>query len=239
GIRIGTALQLRLNDIHLNADHVQVTVRGGYEKEATSFLAFASGETKELLEEWLKVRDDYLTSAVNRSRAYGKDVDDDRVFPMHAMTAGTLWKKALADTGLGEKDPNTNWTILHPHTLRQRVRSRMAEAGVPSDIAEALIGHRTYLDQYKKWDTATMLKFYKQAEHLLVPSGVARTIQALDEKMEKENKDLQFQVDILTRELTRLTTENEDLKKDFNSIRAMADIRVAELKEALQKKVLQ
>ncbi len=221
GIRIGTALQLRLDDIHLNTDHVQITVRGAYEKEVTSFIAFASEQTKELLEEWLNVRDKYLTSAVSRSRAHRKDANDDRVFPKHQATANRLWKAALVDTDLDERDPHTNWTVLHSHTLRQRVRSKMAEAGVPSDIAEALIGHRSYLDQYKKWDAATMLKFYKQAEPLLVPSGVARTIQALDEKMERENKELQFQVGILTRELARLTTENENFQKNINSILAL------------------
>lgn len=218
GIRIGTALQLRRNDIHLNTDHVQITVRGEYEKEATSFIAFASEETKELMEEWLRVRGNYLTSAVNRSRYRGKDANDDRVFPMHGATANKLWRKALVDTGLDEKDPNTGWTVLHPHTLRQRVRSKMAEAGIPSDIAEALIGHRTYLDEYKKWDVVTMLRFYKKAEHLLIPSGVARTVKELDEKMERENKELQFQVDLLTQDWTRLTTENTDLKKQVNAL---------------------
>ncbi len=225
GIRIGTALQLRINDLRLNADHIEITVRGGYEKEATAFIAFASAETKELMDEWLNgnVRNDYLASAVNRSRLHEKDTDDDRVFPMHGNTAGKFWKKALKATGLDERDPNTGWTIHHPHTLRQRVRSKMAEAGVPSDIAEALIGHRSYLDEYKKWDVATMLKFYKQAEPLLVPSGIVRTVRALDEKMERENKDLQFQVGILTRELTRLTTENETLQKNVNAILALGE----------------
>lgn len=138
GIRIGTALQLRLDDIHLNADHVQITVRGAYEKEGTSFIAFASEETKELLEEWLRVRDNYLTSAVSRSRAHRKDANDDRVFPIHQKTANRFWRTALADTGLDERDPNTNWTVLHSHTLRQRVRSKMAEAAAKAQYPRPL-----------------------------------------------------------------------------------------------------
>lgn len=223
GIRIGSALRLTINDIQLNADHVQITVRAPGEKKRVGFIAFASEQTKELLEEWLKVREDYLTSAVNRTRGPGvvKDAKDDRVFPMHGRTANLLWRKALEATELDERDPNTGWTIHHSHTLRARVRSRMAMAGVSPDIAYALIGQRTYLDTYKDWTPEEKLEHYKTAEPFLIFSGTTTTVKELDEKMEKENKNLQFQVDILTRELTRLTTENENFKKQVNAILAL------------------
>ncbi len=242
GIRIGSALRLTTNDIQLNADHVQITVRAPGEKKRVGFIAFASEQTKEILDEWLNVREDYLASAVNHTKRFGeteKDAKDDRVFPMHGRTANLLWRQALEATELDERDPNTGWTIRHSHTLRARVRSRMAMAGVSPDIAYALIGQRTYLDTYKDWTPEEKLEHYKTAEPFLIFSGTATTVKELDERMEKENKALQFQVDILTNEYTRLTKENEELKKDFNSIRAIADIRVAELTEALKKKVLQ
>ncbi len=252
GIRIGSALRLRIEDVHLNADHVQLMVRAPREKKRKSFIAFASEQTKELLEEWYRVRADYLASAVNRSRAYEKDADDDRVFPMHQRTATRLWRKALEDADLGERDPNTNWYVLHPHTLRARVRTKMIDAGVPSEFAHILIGQRSYLDSYVKPGVPKLLEQYKKAEPFLVPSGVVRTVRELDERMQRENADLQFQVGILTRELTRLTAENENLQKNVNAILALGekmkpkerfDASVGEEEKAklgkLKKKVLQ
>jgi integrase len=221
GIRIGSALRLTTNDIKLNADHVQITVRAPGEKKRAGFIAFASEQTKELLDEWLNYgREGYLASAINRTERFRreKDTDDDRVFPMHQATANNLWRKALEDTGLDERDPNTGWTIRHSHTLRARVRSRMAIAGVSPDIAYALIGQRTYMDQYKDWTTAEKLVPYKTAEPFLIFSGTATTVKELDEKMERQNKELQ---EILTQELTRLSIENKGLKKQVNALFAL------------------
>ena len=60
--------EIRFVDIHLNEDPVRIIVRGEHTKTKNSRTAFVSQEAKEAIEEWLKVRDDYLRSVTNENR---------------------------------------------------------------------------------------------------------------------------------------------------------------------------
>ena len=62
GMRIGEALQLKLNDVNFNLNPVRVEIRGEYTKTGDPYFSFISKEAKEALTEWLKNRGQYLLS---------------------------------------------------------------------------------------------------------------------------------------------------------------------------------
>jgi len=55
-MRIGEALQLKLDDVDLNSDPVRVNLRAEISKSGNMRISFISSEAKEAVAEWLKVR---------------------------------------------------------------------------------------------------------------------------------------------------------------------------------------
>ena len=125
-MRIGKALQLKLENIEFTEDLVKFNLRREYTKSGDSRYCFASREAKEALEEWLKTRLNFLKRAVGRSHIFEKDVEDGRLFPFTTNTAYYIWNKALDKAELNGKDKTTERRKLHPHSLRKFFRTKMA-----------------------------------------------------------------------------------------------------------------
>lgn len=67
GMRIGEALQLKMDGITLNEDLVKIHIRREYTKSGNPRITFGSRESCEALGEWLKIREDHLQRSVKRS----------------------------------------------------------------------------------------------------------------------------------------------------------------------------
>ncbi|MHA1956764.1 MAG: tyrosine-type recombinase/integrase [Candidatus Thorarchaeota archaeon] len=63
GTRIGETVELRLDDMSLGSDPPRAYLRPETTKSGDGRVVFFSVEAVEAIEEWLKVRDDYLESA--------------------------------------------------------------------------------------------------------------------------------------------------------------------------------
>jgi len=226
GMRIGEGLQLKLGDIELGREPCKFSVRGEYTKTGNPRIAFGSKEAKVTIQEWLKVRPDYLTAASKKSHLYGKGVDDPRLFPFQVTTAYVMWKNALKKAGLKKRDASTNRHEIHPHVLRKFFRTRMATL-IPVDVVEALMGHEGYLTEvYRRYSMEQLAKFYLQGESALLIFAEAEEVSKLRVEVEEKNKQLQTLVNGLTAENlefksrmskmetehSRLETENVDLK---------------------------
>jgi len=174
GMRIGEALSINLDDMNLEQIPPVVTVRGEYCKTGDQRLTFVSIETKDALNEWLKVRGNYLKASANKNRglinngnARVKNLDDSRVFPFTDNTAFQMWNNALTSAGLLSIDKGTNRTQLRIHQLRKFFRSQLA-LGCPVDIVEALMGHEGYLTEaYRRYTKAQMAEYYLKNEHYI------------------------------------------------------------------------
>jgi len=173
GMRIGEGLQITLDDLvpFLNENPVMIKIRGEYTKTGKQRFVFISGEAKDALVEWLKVRDQYLKAAVNKNRglidngAGTKTLNDNRVFPFSDNNALEMWTNALTNAGLLTIDKGTNRKQLRLHQLRKFFRSQLA-LGCPVDIVEDLMGHEGYLtDAYRRYTKAQMAEYYLKNEH--------------------------------------------------------------------------
>jgi len=213
GMRIGEVLQLTLEDLDINADPVKIQIRGEYTKSGNPRTTFISKEAKELLEEWLKLRSQYLKTAVRRSRLHPKSSEDLRVFPFESVTAYAIWRNAVEKAGLLKKDKQTNRFTVHPHVLRKFFRTRMASI-IPVDVTEALMGHEGYLTEvYRKYSHEDLAKFYRQGETSLCVFTTAEEVVKLRAEVKEQNKQLQILVNGLTAENMELKGRVEKLEK--------------------------
>ena len=153
GMRIGEALQIKLEDVDLSKTPAEIVVRGEYTKSGDTRTVFISREAKEALKEWLKIRENYLKSAKNRNKglvdkaeAKEKPIEDNRLFPFSDRNVREMWERALKKAGLRNKDNSTGRSQIRIHALRKFFRSQLALA-CPVDIVEALMGHEGYLTE--------------------------------------------------------------------------------------------
>ncbi len=148
-MRIWECLQLKLSDLDEGSPY-RIKIKGEYSKSGNSRITFISKEAVLFLNEWMKVREDYLKSAIGKSHLYAKNKEDERIFPFEENNAYFIWDNALNKAGYMKKDPQTNRTTLHIHTLRKFFRTRLG-AVIPVDIVETLMGHEGYLTEvYRK-----------------------------------------------------------------------------------------
>ncbi|MGF3573702.1 MAG: tyrosine-type recombinase/integrase [Candidatus Bathyarchaeia archaeon] len=226
GVRIGEALKLRLGDVDLNVDPPTVTVRGEYTKAGDKYQSFLSSEAKEALVEWLKVRESYIRSALNRGRGLGrsKSLEDDRLFPFSPRVAEQMWQNALVKARMAEKDAFTNRHKLHIHMLRKFFLSQ-AKIAAPENLVESWAGHSGYLDDaYRRYSMDQHREHYRKAEAYLLIS-VPKDIAEIRDKFQVDVDQLKSQVADLTCKLTdanamtlKFMNENTELKAKLETL---------------------
>jgi integrase len=233
GIRIGEALKLKFNDIDLNRDPPIVFVRGEYTKSGDSYFSFISKEAKESLIEWLKIREEYINSALNKGKGINKikQKEDDRIFPFSYALAVKLWKRALRKAGLEKKDEFTKRRTLHIHMLRKFFMSQFKMANIPPSIVEALVGHTEYLDQaYRRFTKEELTEFYKKAEpnlYIFIP----KEIREIQTHYINELEDTKKKVENLTLQLTNLNTTTITLMKENSELKNQLALITKSLEE--------
>lgn len=191
GMRIGEALQLKPQDIEFEQKPCKINVRGEYTKTGNSRITFISREAVEALQEWLKVRENYLLAAARKSHTYKKETVDPRIFPFEDNTAYAMWINAIKKSGSYKRDPSTQRATVHPHVLRKFFRSKMGMI-IPRDIAEALMGHEEHLTEvYRKYGEEDLAKFYLQGEPALLIFTEAEEVGKLRIEVEERSKQLQ------------------------------------------------
>jgi integrase len=147
GMRIGECLLIKLRDIDFTKDPVQIDIQGINTKNGERRTVFISYEAKAALEEWLKVREQWLYSSITRLNGIGrnKSLDDDRLFPYNRLTIVMSFERMLKAAHLYEKDKVTNRTLIHPHIFRKFFSTNLPD-GMRKDMVERLLGHSGYLD---------------------------------------------------------------------------------------------
>ena len=225
GMRIGEALQLQLDDLDLDVKPMKVRIRGEYTKAGNPRIAFISCEAGEMVQDWLRLRDDYLKTANGRSTMYDKSANDKRIFPFESNTAYIVWKNALKKVGLHENDKSTKRLTIRPHVLMKFFRTKMATL-IPVDIVEALMGHEGYLTEvYRRYSQKDLAKFYLQGESALTIFGGFNQ-KGFEAKIEKFETEIKLKVEAKAEEQNKqlqsivngLTSENMAMRSRVQSL---------------------
>jgi len=221
GMRIGEALKLKVEDVELDTKPVRVNIRGEYTKTGNSRVAFVSREAAEAIQEWLKVRSQYIEAAAGKSHRYGKPTEDQRLFPFEANTAYAVWKNALRKAGFLKKDAQTNRHTVHPHVLRKFFRTRMGSV-IPVDVVEALMGHEGYLTEvYRRYSHEDLARFYSLGEAAVSVLAETEEVAKLRVEVEERNRQLQALVNGLTAENMELKQRLQKLEQKLSEIEKM------------------
>ena len=212
GCRSGETLQLKFSDMDLKEDPPRVHLKGEYTKNKQPRTVFFTSEAKEILEEWLKVRGEWLRYITTRFWK-SANVDKEVVFPFSWWSLRNLWVEALKKAGLFEQDKKTNWTTRRLHTLRKRFRTQLAMA-IPVDVVEAIMGHSGYETlSYRRYTEEELAQLYKEGEHMLFLSTdpvKVRDIQRELGSRDKEINGIKLELAELRAQLAkRLLDENE------------------------------
>jgi len=225
GMRIGEALKLKLDDVRLDRDPPMIHVRAEYSKTGEKRITFITPEAAEAIREWLKVRESWLKAAAGKSHMYMKSVEDQRLFPFTSANARAMWRNGLKKTGNGQVDPRTKRLLMRPHALRKYFRS-VVGAAVGVDVAEALMGHHSYLSEvYRKYpDPERFLgEAYKKAvsdlQIFTLPHPSEEKLKAVEERnLLLENQNIQLQTRI-----TQLENEYREFKQQ--TLREIEELR--------------
>lgn len=248
GMRIGEALKLNMENVKLNETPMQIEIPGEYTKTGNSRYAFASRETKEIIQEWLKNREKYIKSAVRKSHMFKKTKaeKEDRLFPFESQVAYVMWRNALDKARMNERDKSTNIRKLHPHVLRKFFRTRLG-AVIQTDVIEALMGHEGYLTEvYRRYSMEDLAKFYSEGETALLIFTETEEVTKLRKEVEQSKSELQSMVNHLQMKSIRLEEENLDLKnrqrktdEELDKIIARLEKQDGELKKLIRENVKQ
>ncbi len=221
GVRVGEALQLKLDDIDLEASPAVVHVRGEYAKEGDAYTSFIGGEAKGALLEWLKVRENFMAFAASRAHNSSKrkanpwrrelvPPSENSVFPFTYTSARLAFERALKAADLYVKDKSTGISTIRVHMCRKYFLSQ-AKTKMPSEVAEAMVGHASYLsDAYRRYNTQQLAEFYRKAEPALLIFQDSRPLEQLDER----NR----QFDEIVRHNQSLSAELANIKADQSKL---------------------
>lgn len=201
GMRISETLQLKPNDIDFDNDPPMIKIKKEYTKTKEKRVTFISYEAAEYLQQWLKVKDDYLEKYSHCIQNIDKDIykekKDDRVFPFTAN--GGAWKmlhKMLKNSGYDDKVEdleNVERYEFHLHSFRKFFRTNLA-VEMPVDMIEALMGHSGYLtDSYRRYQDNPSLMFepYKKSVHMVTIFEVPPDLTGIHEQLTEKDKEIE------------------------------------------------
>jgi integrase len=212
GLRVAELQQIRLTDVDLSKDPVRIQVRAGISKSKAARLTFMSQEAKESLEEWLKIRENYIRACTFRGGRSSSSI-----FPFDYHTIVAAWQNGLRKAGLDDRDPQTQYRVRHLHTLRKFFRTRLGSV-INADVVEALMGHEGGIQAiYRRYTPEDLSRFYSQGEAALAIMADSQAIQKAKE-IEKENETLRG---MLSKMETDTREQRESIRKIQESLKRL------------------
>ena len=193
GLRIGELFKIKLEDIELDKNPVQINVAEWVAKNGKERITFISKEAAKEVKKWLEkdkdgksLRSKYLESAVkkimhkNEDGSFGlitmhglitKDINDNSLFPLSDDTFHKIWIGLLKKTGNDARGTNTTlkFHLYRVHGLRKWFRNNVAKCDYPRAeyLSEQLLGHTSNhpMETYSEEKLAKDLsRFYLKAE---------------------------------------------------------------------------
>jgi len=167
GMRIKEILFLKQSDIDFNTNTVYI--KGIYTKSGNPRVSFFTDETKDALNSWLKIRDEYLDKAYRKTRNKYKDgkkifdvsKKNDRFFPFTYSPTRRAWINLIEKAGYNQKDSVTGLYIYHIHCLRKFMKTRLLSIGIEESKINIIIGHQNYLgNSYVRFTEEELRKAY-------------------------------------------------------------------------------
>jgi len=218
-----------------------MTFRGENTKNQQQRYSFISDEAAAAVQEWLKVRNDYITKSnakskklIERGRASLKTDSDPRLFPFSDAAVTKWWNDALDASGELTKDDVTNRNQLRIHGFRKFFLSQLSLI-VSKEIGEFLCGHSGYLTgSYRRYDEETVAAEYLKAQHMVSITG-SKQVKELENELKQTQQEQSQKIEKHTDTLMQVITENMNLKNQLQQQQAQMQ-QIMEQLNAMNKK---
>jgi len=202
GTRIHETVMIEIADLDLESEPPRVRLRAENTKNARERVVFFTGEARDTIIQWLRVREQWYEGSSSRGYQRTKDMSP-RGCPFARGAATTKWRRAREKAGLYVRDGATGWMTMRPHTLRKRFRTQLA-AVIPVDAVEAMMGHTGYqTDAYRRYTEEELASFYRKGEHVLYLSADRAEIEEMRKRV-REVEQKQDRIDELAEEVALL-----------------------------------
>ena len=212
GMRIGELVQITIKDIDFDSTPTKIRIRAETTKTLTTRDCFITAEATKALKDYLQRYHEWIEGGTNphiankpifgRTSISKRKLQEDKILKHSKVLASksllqkTLEKAIETIPDLSTKNENGKHAI-HFHAFRKFFRTTVGNV-CGRDFAEAVIGHRFYLDTYYQIDEDQKKELYQKAEPYLTISDFA--------KIEKDVKTLSV-------EFLELKKEHEELKQ--------------------------
>ena len=219
GARLNEMLTVSINDVDFNSHPVKMTFRGENTKTGQQRYTFISDEAAAAVQEWLKVRGQYIEMSNAKSkklieigRASVKTASDTRLFPFSDASVTGWWNDALAASGELTKDDVTGRNQLRIHGFRKFFLSQMSLI-VSKEIPEFLAGHSAYLSgSYRRYDEETVAVEYLKAQHMVSITG-SKQVKELENEFKQKMQEQSIKTEKHADTLMQVISENMKLKQ--------------------------
>jgi len=191
GMRIDEVLKITPDMMDIEQDPPIIELPGSITKNGDPRITFISQEAKEYLQEWMKIRKQWLRRSIKRTgHLCTKDPNDGRLFPFSYDVAWTRWIYLIKKTGLDKRDSTTNRYVLHIHCLRKYFLSQM-KLQIPAVIPEALAGHEQYLDEaYRRYSQKQLGEYYKKGEPRITVMERSPDLTSVQEQLSEKDEQI-------------------------------------------------
>jgi len=235
GMRIGELLSLTQNDMNLNTRPYKVIIRPEYTKTGDGRITFISHEAKEALDQWMNVRDDYLSAAqyknaglIEAGKSGPKKENDNRIFPISYSVVLSSWTTILEKSGIVSKDERSGKLDRRIHGLRKYFRTKLATIQ-KGEVAEVLMGHEGYLTEaYRVYPEEDLRDIYqKDIEFTLTiyQSDITDELKEQKDKLEETKTQLdktrEENIELIThlsKRVLDVETENHNLRSKLDTV---------------------
>lgn len=188
GMRIGEIAQLRTSDIDFSSKPVKIRIRAETTKGKTQAReSFLTSEAASGLKDYLKRTFDWNETSPDRSifEKIEKNTDQSTKGIIESLT-GSL-RRACKNIPELTRLNEGGRRMIHFHAFRKYFRTKVGNA-TNRDFAEALMGHRFYLDTYYNLSEQEKQKMYLKAEPELTISDYTEIEKRLTMTAEKQRE---------------------------------------------------
>ena len=207
GMRIGELSQLKISDIDFDSNPTTIRLRAETTKSRESRITFLTSEATKALKDYLKVHFSWKDSGQNnhlsdkiifgRTSKYRKKMNNEKKIKSNSIAiTKILIQKSLRNSLKQMHDLNTKNErgrhAIHFHVFRKFCRTTVGNV-VGRDFAEALIGHRFYMDTYYTLTDDKKREMFLEAEpHLTISDfkAVEKNLKSLSTDYNQLKKEL-------------------------------------------------
>lgn len=248
GLRPGEPLDLELDDIKEEDGLTRINLKAKNSKTGHKRWTYLTPEATSIYKLWLESREQYMVSTAkairsNKARRNYKQKNSDKVFPFTYNTANKVWKTAVKQAGLMERDEDTNRVTLRLHNLRKyfSTRGKWSDRDIPDFLQGHIGGVRAVYQRYDQAEQKVREEYRKAIPSLTIEDYADYTrVEELESRLaeqKQESNQVNENLTYLVNENRKLSNRLRSLEQEQRLQKLEVDSELRDRNEKLEKKI--